>query len=263
MSIGKKRIVVILTLVMLCFVSCDFHPTAGLGTDESDYPLYSIVMVGAVGGESAGHINRIEEDDYGRVLFEFGIGNLLNSYFKGLKGYGICQKIDDEYAYYYDTYWCVFGGHNIAEDLSEEDISALKELNDWNNPLNEDAQYAKIKSYKERFDANLFNITDEETDNALTLFGKITGITEGEMQKTNENIEVRIGRSCRDSEGKTLFYVAVGDRYAQDDTVKNELYAVLINADGSATDDSILKIEDPYNCQDELAVFKEENDWCL
>ena len=147
MSIGKKRIVVILTLVMLCFVSCDFHPTAGLGTDESDYPLYSIVMVGAVGGESAGHINRIEEDDYGRVLFEFGIGNLLNSYFKGLKGYGICQKIDDEYAYYYDTYWCVFGGHNIAEDLSEEDISALKELNDWNNPLNEDAQYAKIKSY--------------------------------------------------------------------------------------------------------------------
>lgn len=250
----KIKFLALILLSVILLTSCDFSPTAGHGTPKEDFPLFSIVMVGTVGGEGIGVVGRTEEDEYGRILFQFSIGNLMNSYFNGLRGYGICQKIDGEYAYYYDDFWYI--GATQFEDISEDDIIRLKETNDWGKEIDESKPLSKVKSFSKAYETNLFDISEKEEESAMELFGELKNISDDKL----ENYD--ISYSCRDSSGKTLFYIATGeDRYAEEAYKTSKMYAIIVDENGVAEEKSILDIEDPYNCAAEVSAFKIANGW--
>ena len=244
----------LLSLAITMF-SCDFEPTAGHGTPEEDFPLFTMVAVNVVGGESTGFVNRLEEDDYGRIFFDFAVGNLLNPYFdSGIDGYAICQKIEDGYAYFYEDD-CYIGA-GLIKSITEEDIENLKENNDWEKEPNEHRSLSKVKSFTDSYDTNFFDIQKSEEENAKKHFGELNKISKNELKSYD------ICSSCRDENGKTLFYMASGpDRYKKGASQTSKLYAIIIDENGKATEKSILKIEDPYNCKEELKDFKLQNGW--
>ena len=252
----KKMISILLLAVMaLSLVACDFVPTAGHGTPAEDFPLFSIIKVGVVGGESSGYVKRLDEDAYGRILFEFRVANLVSSYYdNGISGYGISQKIEGSEAYYYeDIFYIAASNHTL---IDEEAIETLKQTNDWAKEPDKSKPLAKVKSFTNRFEENILDIDKAELQDALSAFGNVLGLNSDELKK------YEIMQSCRDADGKTLFYVATGEKNGQDNPSENcKLYAIIIDPDGDASEKSILQIENPYSCVDILRKFKQDNEW--
>lgn len=247
-----KRIVLFLLILSLLIVlaACDAVPTAGHGTPAEDFPLFSMVMVGVVGGESAGYVRRLEEDAYGRILFEFALGNLLNPYYdNGIRGYGICQKIEDGYAYYYEDIFYV--GARTVEEIEEDRIEELKQINDWDQELQPERPLARIKSFTDRYEDNILDISKKEVQAALNTFGTVIGLDSKTLKQYD------ISYSCRDAEGKVLYYIATRESNSK----TSKLYAIIIEPNTQATENSIIQIEDPYNCRDTMRKFKELNEW--
>lgn len=256
MKFVKHLLLFLMALSMVtCMIACDYSPAAGHGTPAEDYPLFSMVMVGVVGGESGGFVNRLEEDAYGRILFEFSLGNLLNTYYdNGIRGYGICQKIEDGCAFYYEDIFYI--GARTVKEIDENEIEDLKKRNDWDNEPNEIKTLAKIKSYTDPFEDNILDISKKEVNTALNSFGMIMGLDNKVLEKYD------ISYSCKDVEGKTLYYIATGEnRYGNDASKTSKLYAMIIDPNAEATENSIVQIEDPYNCVDALREFKQANGW--
>ncbi len=87
----------------------------------------------------------VEKDNYGRMLYsvhsindesnnvfsDYVIDELSNS---PVLAYVVCQKIDDNYVYYYKTYCYKFVSSLSANNSV---IKELKEKNDWNMPIDE------------------------------------------------------------------------------------------------------------------------------
>ena len=251
----KRVACVFLTLVLvLSFVACDYTPTAGHGTSKNDFPLFTIAMVGTVGGEGIGYVKRLEEDSYGRIFFEFAIANLMNPYFNGLRGYGVCQKIEDEYAYYFEDVW--YTGATQVDKITEEEKTMLKEVNDWNKEIDGSKTLTKVRSFSKRYETNIFDISDKEMKNALELFAELKNISDDDI----ESYEIQY--SSRDSEGKTLFYIATGeDRYGKEAYKTSKMFAIIVDENGDVSERSVLEINDPYNCATEMSAFKAENAW--
>lgn len=240
--------------IVLFSTACDFVPTAGHGTPKEDFPLFTMIATSVVGGENAGYVHRIAEDKYGRILFDFGIENLLSWYYGGIEGYGICQKIENGYAYYYEDVSYI--GAESLEIIDSEDIEELKKINDWDKALDNSKTLTKVKSIEKRYEDNVFDISESEESNALELFGNTHGISNNELK----NYEIR--SSCRDINGKTLFYIAVAIDFGEDGRPESsELYAVIVDVDNDLSETAILKIDNPYDCAEQLRTFKLQNEW--
>jgi hypothetical protein len=256
MTFLKHVVLFVLMLSLLTtLAACDAVPTAGHGTPAEDFPLFFMVMVGVVGGESAGYVKRLEEDAYGRIFFEFALGNLLNPYYdNGIRGYGICQKIEDGYAYYYEDVFYV--GAKTVEEIEEDRIEELKQINDWNQELQSEKPLARIKSFTERYDDNILDISKKEVQAALNTFGTVMGLDSKTLKQYD------ISYSCRDADGKVLYYIATGEnRHESGSSKTSKLYAIIIDPNTQATGNAILQIEDPYDCLDALREFKAMNGW--
>ena len=241
--------------LLITLIACDAVPTAGHGTPAEDFPLFSMVMVGVVGGESAGYVKRLEEDRYGRILFEFALGNLLNSYYdNGIRGYGICQKIEDGYAYYYEDIFYI--GARTVEEIEEDSLEELKKINDWDQALQSEKPLARIKSFTDRYEDNILDISNKEVQAALDTFGTVMALDSTALKQYD------ISYSCRDADGKVLYYIATGEnRYEIGSSETSKLYAIIIDPNAQATESAIIQIEDPYNCRDTMRKFKELNEW--
>ena len=255
MKLLKRLLLFLIVFSLLaCLVACDIVPAAGHGAPAEDYPLFSMVMVGVVGGESKGYVKRMEEDAYGRIFFEFAIGNLLNVYYDhGIRGYGICQKIEDGYAYYYEDIFYV--GARTLEEIDADALEALKQRNDWNTEPNDIKVLAKIKSYTNPYEDNILNISKSELDSARNTFGRIMGLDSNALE------EYDIDYSCKDADGKILYYIATGEKYGDYASQTSKLYAIIMDPNTAATENSIVQIEDPYDCADVLQAFKQANGW--
>ena len=115
---------------------------------------------------------------------------------------------------------------------------------------------AKVKSYSRVDGRNIFNIKEKEEKRAKDLFFKIKNIPDSDTDN------YRILRSCRDSSGKTLFFIATGETDQTEELKKNsKMYAIIVDENGLATEGSILDIIDPYNCSKEMHEFKQSNGW--
>lgn len=77
-----------------------------------------------------GNVDIIEEDDYGRVLFEIGSDfHIISNY----RVFAILQKNDRKSLwFYYDVFYCYFD--NIGE-IDSNSMTDFKSTNDWGQPL--------------------------------------------------------------------------------------------------------------------------------
>lgn len=144
-------------IVFIWFIPEIFHYDRYKG----EYPhLYtvainSVLTNGYIGGfenYGAAEIYKLDEDEFGRELFIYsGSPIALAEEYHGANSILICQKHDEQYSYWYDNDNYILAPHygyvdekyngvydDIYKGITDEQIEALKELNDWGKEIDEE-----------------------------------------------------------------------------------------------------------------------------
>lgn len=173
----------------------------------------------------------LEQDRYGRIMFQYSTNSVITN--KKETAIIICQAIDSEYVYFYEDI-CY-----IVLDDPDQDISKLKELNDWNR-----AEGNSKMSYRKNhisYDRVI------QTDSMLDYQNVRASICE----KVNI-FESQIREFCildEDYAGNELYFLR---------TIKNETFILLIQKNYNI---AVLKIDGHQSVQANLTEFKAENGW--
>lgn len=117
-------------LLILALSGCSPHNYVGF-----DYDLYT-TAVHNVPATSRGNLETteiIEEDSFGRTLFWYE-NRFVSIYGKPIHALCISQFSEGGRAYYYEDVCFIFSDENMYAPKAE--IARLKELNDWEKPLN-------------------------------------------------------------------------------------------------------------------------------
>ena len=239
-----KKITILITIVLIA------STIAGCLYSGNRYDLYQMTRCNVLAANGVGESERvdievIEEDTYGRTLYSYTM-NVEGRY----EGYGriwvvaICQKSDRKLTYYYEDKCFILS--DTLDSISEADIDSLKLNNDWDNPINEEKLSCRPirPDYIEYIRLGVTDIFNHEMD-----------VEDG--AKLSERF------TDYDGEGKILYYVIKYDADDYDDIdIVTRLYFMIINEDGSYNKDTFVEeIEDLYNYQEQLHIFKINNDW--
>lgn len=262
-------LVLILVLTVFSLTACQF----AYGGKHRD--LYTVAVnniFGAQGYVSNGEatfdptITIIETDDYGRVLFfydEYYYGGQNSPYGTAI---AIMQKSDNKYAYYYqDDCYCPYFNQDrffnaeYGDMFSEEDIQALKELNDWNKEL--DLDKCTKSRIATRNPWGKLNLKDGDFNAAIKPFAQLNGY------KGSDAI-YRYSVFCHmDDYGRELFYVYGIGRDANGtgtSSVTEYQYfnlAMIFNPDKTCPVENILAIEGVALSLTDLKALKETACW--
>jgi hypothetical protein len=175
----------------------------------------------------------------------------------------ILQKSDDEYAYFYrnDCYLPYFATscdyETALEQVDPAAIEELKQRNDWGRELDEEkCAKAKLVTSKPK---GAVDVSENDIDEIAYPHAKANGY-EGTDDKTCKWI-----RYCStDTYGRELYCVS-GIAKDEDENGENVFtnftYAVIVNADGTFSDDPIVWIKDPTQSYELIKVLKEQNNW--
>ena len=225
-----------LLLIALYICGCE-----SMGYTGSDYAANTLIQYECPHDSSYSSASeRVETDEYGRVLFKYWGGHGL--YFDGSPDiYAIIQKEDSKNIWHYgsDSYVLIPPG----EALIEEKLDTLKEKNDWGKePDLEKAEKVPI----------------------------IKGPLKGTYSRTH--IENMITPMCREGEDFKYFTMAV-DKNGQvlvlfriftwkgDKPTDITSYAAIIQPDGTYSTESIEQIEDFYSPNETIKKLKEIHGW--
>jgi hypothetical protein len=252
-NILKALSILILVICLLsgCWSSHD-------GTYHGEYPeLFSVAInsiLGTAGYGSDGElvfdsaIGLVEEDSYGRILFIYYECNEISQY-----SLVICQKSDDNYAYFYPDY--NFISISIEEYLYDyevleavdsfpvDEIEELKTKNDWGMEISE-SKCMKVEIVRKKpVNRSVNNDTLRELYNLALgkdAYGHVSSYTTFFITDDyNRSIYVGTGK------------VSSG-RYV----------VMLFQPDGSYDESKCFFVStDPDNYQDDLKQLKELNDW--
>ena len=237
-----KRTIILLCclLSLLLFGSCGLFGPSGFAGDTIETALWSAGVNSVL--ETRGHgfhdgIYIQETDGYGRVLY---ICTTFQPESSGRTYLLIAQKYDEEYVYYYSDFNFIFINEEASRhpDYTEEQVEALKTLNDWDKELDE-AKFIKAKISTTKPKSSIKRSTVEQAA-----------------------IKAGIDRSgsmpCiylyEDAKGRHLFRIT---KYSP-----TRQYLFIINSDGTYDKDICLEmLSDQYNYQQQLADFKKKNGW--
>ena len=186
----------------------------------------------------------------------------------------IIQKSDDESVYYYpddcylsypkgEDYWSVMSEEVDVKDMvhnliSAEELSAFKELNDWDQPINDekcestDLVTRKAEGKNSPGEARL-------EDYALAYY-ESRGIY---IHPKNMNL----ARSSRyitcDSYGRELYLI---ESWVENYSIKSETtyyynLLMVIMPDGYCDTSTIIQVDNPHECRDAVKQIKLDNNW--
>lgn len=238
---------------------------------RGDYPaLYTeaissiLGMSGHLDGSSPcdSEIDILETDDYGRVMYTY--------YESGTFAVCIMQKADEDYVYYYpdfnfiknsDYTWAEDTNEFVNNSFSQESITTLKKLNDFNKEFDETKCIKTAIIHKK--ETRKFNRDTEKQLKALCKqYAKDSGCK-------GEDSVYRYAEYCAsDNYGRMLFYI-----YGLHGDVKGEglspnsetMYfhlAIIFNPDWSYDEtNSLLGLADIDNYQSDLKEFKQLHNW--
>lgn len=135
-----------LLLSATLFISCSaISPTMTLAVCGS-YAVPGMFTAELKGNHYSCEI--LEEDDYGRVLFEFKGDSVLSG--NEETAVVICQKYDEEYVFFLeDRCYCL-------NPSDPSDVDQLKQENAWNKPL----ELEKMSRRQIRVSSDLFLMTE-------------------------------------------------------------------------------------------------------
>lgn len=222
--------------------------------------LYTVIANNVLGAGSSEFesISIIEEDSYGRVLF-FYAGNYSNIYQKKLRIISICQKSDNKYAYYYEDD-CFFVCEDFEASLSiseilplvQDELEELKNLNDWNQELNESKMTSAkiVKNFTQKLEYH------DDSQHYKTALSSV---------KCSEGYSWDYYIMCSDKFGRQLILM---QENPNDATVSNQLedvrtFLVIVPNSGYVSKKSVLELtaEQLYDYRDIIKDFKESNNW--
>ena len=258
--IRKKMTIIIVTIMGLALLLASCH--ARDYDYEGYYPeLYSVAVhsllgvVGSAGSSPASDsfIEIVAEDDYGRLLFIY----LEYDHFAMV----IAQTSNDKHAYFYPDVNFItvdMRGHRprpiyhyharlpelIDQYFSTDEISALKEANDWDQELD--------KSRMMRVEITRNRPRGPVDDDILVEFN-IRALGRGNTW--GHRAHVRYLRSDRD--GRSIF-LSMGH------PANNKVAVLLFNADGTFDEINgymIMTRDCLYDYQDRLQEFMDRNGW--
>lgn len=136
----SKKILCCFVLIVLMLTSCSTFSEKGMLAATGSY---------AVPGMSVGNIkgtevvcNILDEDQYGRIIFEFECNNVITQ--KREKAIVIVQKYTEKTVWFYEDV-CY-----LIEAYQQFNVGTLKEQNDWDKPLNEAKMTSRV--YNVTFD---------------------------------------------------------------------------------------------------------------
>lgn len=220
-------------------------------------------------------IKVLEEDSYGRVLFAYcedQIGTITSLL--------IVQKFDDDYSYFYPDnnfisknashlyYYdpTVYNNSNplrYAIDIfTDEDIILLKQLNDWEKPIDE-SKCIKTEITRQKEVPEIFK-KKKDKEKTFKILCKI--IQKEFCCECNASIYRNEIYLCSDDYGRVLYYVygvhiETKNRCIYPNSITDFNMVVILNPNGSYNNFSIMKLENMYNYQNDLVTFKESNNW--
>ena len=215
--------------------------------DYTGFELHQVAIYNVAGGEvNVSLVKELETDAYGRILFSYCVED--DAYPIG--AYVICQKRDGEFIYYYEDSCSV-----MAEDLSDitdQTLDVLKQQNDWGEPFQEE-KCAKRTQLEQKMGASEYNTVEGfELDNQLDLAHAAADHFEEILGDDSLVIAEYAGM---DLEGRVLYYADCG-------TAEEPVYyAVIVQPDGSIPDGAYIRIQDFYNCSEEIIDLKTRNGW--
>jgi hypothetical protein len=173
-----------------------------------------------------------DEDNYGRILFE---------YYERFSGYNriIMQKVDEDYVYFYPYYNFILLPSEYNTIRARNKISQeLKEINSWNQPISDDSEFVRVRIVRRKEEGP---IKDDELVEIYQLFYP----------------EVNLSRS------QMLFNTVFlrTDRYNRSIYLLGR-YAILFQPNHLFDiENGVLEITDWFNYQTELRLFMEANGW--
>jgi len=245
--ISKLLPILLVPLVLLC--SLILSPF--LFSYSPDKVMVATMSCYAVpyGYESDPHQFRskiIEEDAYGRVLFSLVPG-----------GHVLCisQKTTDTHVYYYDNICYGHIEHFLEYEQEQDTIQKLKELNDWDRPLDESRMVRRPLNDKSLFPSLKVGEL-RHYENSCSIFEEQVALPAG----------YGYGRKIcdRSDTGQELYCFRVyetGEAVSETwDEAKN--YFMVLNADGSYDPDTFLlgfAVWEESNGP--LAEIKMQNGW--
>lgn len=238
---------------------------------EGEHPdLYTVAVnnvFGARGYMSNGEsvydpdIEVIEKDSYGRILFfydeHFSFGTALV----------IMQAYDENKVSYYLDH--CYHPYTYSEDspydatyrdlFTEKEISDLKELNDWNKPINgEKCTSSSIVSCKGDGKLGL-----DEDD-----FEKVLRSYADTLNYLGNDSLYRYHIYCgKDSCGREIYYVwgvgrdTLGEGVSPDSTTQYFELALIFEADGSCPLTNLYEITEETDLHTDILAFKERVGW--
>ena len=152
----------------------------------------------------------VERDSAGRILYLYTTQNIISDSVESV--YVICQKYDSRYVYFYEDICYAVG------DSDEENIEALKALNDWDKPLNDDKMAARSKSVN----MDLYITTDTQLDHY-----ELVRYIANELSVEQENISKLVFLDNNMKE-KSLYYLQL-DSDAAYLVISDENYDLCFN----------------------------------
>ena len=260
--------ILLLGVVTFSLVSCAYY--MGPHWDLYSVAVNNIFGAGGFGddGEAAPdpEIDIIEVDDYGRVLFFY---NEYPNYTKQRYRTAIVimqHNDNNDCVYYYqdDCYLPYLGEETpypvgYRNLFSEEEIVALKELNDWNKELNLDKCVKAPCSNKKPYGS--LKLKHRDFEEVLKPFVKKLGY-EG------DDTIYRYCEYCNtDKYGRELYYVYGLARDAVDEsdptktTTQYFEFAMIFNPDKSCPKENIIVLTDKTSTFDALKQLKQLAGW--
>jgi hypothetical protein len=205
----------------------------------------------------------IEEDSYGRTLFLYIGGSIIAAEAEGgsetFIAILVCQKSDDDYVYFYpdinftlESYESSTSIFRLCEEeqvrialaaVTHKAIDQLKELNDWDKPINDDrCTRVEIQTH------NGFPATQ-------LIQRSVLEEAYGTVALRNEYyVSTAFYYLSSDSYGRHIFFF----RTDNEDGIYVNSYVVIFNPDRSYV---IEEIKDIWNYQYEMMDFKAQNNW--
>lgn len=226
----EKLVLVFMILVMLS--SCGTRANANLELALcGSYAAPGMFCADLKGGTS--QVAVLEEDNYGRIMFSYSAPNVTTQ--KAETVLVMCQKIDDEYVYFYEDicYTSQYDNHDA--------IKMIKEQNDWNQPLD----HSKMSRRPNQITFDLFI-----AGNSTLLYGNVIQAAARELGVSSSQL-TQLHFVDADNSGNELYW-----RSCIENSI-NQSYLLLVSSD---YDVCAMKLDD-VDISDVIGNFKSENGW--
>lgn len=259
----NKRTSIAILLIIIAFILSACEP-APFRYRNNDVDLH-VIAVSSLLGVSVSWTNEVlilETDEYGRKLFAFE-GNTCNGTQENgrISAFLISQKTTETESFYYDNINFIYrvaqtpiykrygkiNANDTAKWFTKEQIDALKSANDWNKPLSSE-KFFKVKIQRTKPDT----VSNKRLRKAFNL------IADDELFE-NSCIELL----TEDASGRSIYFFRIklsGSK--RGDYIFEKSYVIMFDKnDKVEAEKGIMEIENVWDYQEQLSIFKSRNNW--